>query len=107
MKILSALEIEHVSGGDSGRELAQASGTLVGTVVGGRLGGTAGAAGGAAFGGFAGGKAYDGVSHVINSAPQITIPAMSYDPALLGRPAYLSGPDNYYICRMTGRLNCS
>lgn len=106
MKYLSVLETEYVSGGDSGRDLAQASGTLVGTAVGGRFGGSAGAAGGAAIGGAIGGKAYDGVTHVINSAPQITIPTMSYDPATLGSPAYLSGPDSYYICRMTGKLNC-
>ncbi|EON3356267.1 hypothetical protein ACNHFS_001214 [Yersinia enterocolitica] len=107
MRTLSALDIKHISGGDSGRELAQASGTLIGTVVGGRLGGTAGAAGGASLGGFAGGKAYDGVSHAVNSAPRLTIPAISYDPAKIGRPIYMSGPDSYYICRMTGRLNCS
>ncbi|CNG94961.1 Uncharacterised protein [Yersinia thracica] len=106
MKILSVLETEQVSGGTSGRELAQSSGALVGTAIGGRLGGPAGAAGGAAFGSMAGGQAYDGVSHVINSAPRITIPAVSYDPATLGRPSYMSGPDSYYICRMTGKLNC-
>lgn len=107
MRRLSALETEHVSGGNSGRELAQSSGALAGTVIGGRLGGPAGAAGGASLGSLAGGKAYDGVSHVINSVPQITIPSVSYDPATLGRPAYLSGPDNYYICRMTGGISCS
>ncbi|WP_145555389.1 hypothetical protein [Yersinia canariae] len=107
MRKLSVVETKYVSGGDGGRELAQMSGSIAGGVIGGRLAGRAGATGGAAFGGFAGGKAYDGVSHVINSGPQMTIPAMSYDPAKMGSPVYMSGPDNYYICRMTGRLNCS
>ncbi|CNH29583.1 Uncharacterised protein [Yersinia aldovae] len=49
MKKSSVLEIEHVCGGDTGRELAQASGTLVGYVVGGLMGETARAAGGAAL----------------------------------------------------------
>ncbi|WP_145509889.1 MULTISPECIES: hypothetical protein [Yersinia] len=105
MKILSVLETEQVSGGTSGRELAQSSGALVGTAIGGRFGRTAGATGGATLGVLLE-KTYDGVSHVINSAPRITIPAVSYDPATLGRPAYMSGPDSYYICRMTGKLNC-
>lgn len=104
---LSITETKSVSGGDSGRELAQMSGSIAGGVIGGRLAGAAGATGGASLGGLAGGKAYDGASHVINSAPQITIPSVSYDPATLGRPAYLSGPDNYYICRMTGGISCS
>ncbi|MDR5017071.1 hypothetical protein RF657_01440 [Yersinia rochesterensis] len=43
MKTLSVLETEQVSGGTSGRELAQSSGALVGTAIGGRFGGTAGA----------------------------------------------------------------
>ncbi|AKP33529.1 hypothetical protein [Yersinia aleksiciae] len=106
MKKLSIFETKKVSGGDSGRELAQAAGSVAGGAIGGRLGGSAGMTGGAALGGVVGGRAYDAASNAINSSPQITIPAMSYDPATLGRPAYLSGPDSYYICRMTGKLNC-
>ncbi|WP_145518778.1 hypothetical protein [Yersinia mollaretii] len=107
MRELSIVETKNVSGGDSaGRDLAQMSGSIAGGVIGGRLAGAAGATGGASLGGFAATQAYDGVTHVINSVPQITIPTMSYDPATLGRPAYLSGPDSYYICRMTGKLNC-
>lgn len=107
MRELSIVETKNVSGGDSaGRDLAQMSGSIAGGVIGGRLAGAAGATGGASLGGFAATQAYDGVTHAINSAPQITIPAVSYDPATLGRPSYLSGPDSYYICRMTGKLNC-
>ncbi|AJJ63990.1 hypothetical protein AT01_2654 [Yersinia aldovae 670-83] len=46
-----------------------------------------------ALDGVAGGKTYDGIFHVINTTPQITIPAVSYNPAKLGRTAYLSGSD--------------
>lgn len=74
MRNLSIIEINNVSGGDSGRELAQTSGSITGGVIGGRFAGVAGATGGAALGSVAGGKAYDGVAHIINSSPQITIP---------------------------------
>lgn len=77
MKILSLLETNNVSGGN--RELAQGAGAMVGTVIGGRLAGQAGVAGGAALGSVAGGKAYDGVAHIINSSPQITIPPQHYN----------------------------
>lgn len=107
MRDLSAVETKNVSGGNSGKDLAQMSGSIAGGAIGGRLAGPAGATGGAAMGGFVAGQAYDAASNAINSSPRITIPAISYDPATLGRPAYLSGPDNYYICRMTGRHNCS
>ncbi|CNI67700.1 Uncharacterised protein [Yersinia rohdei] len=89
MKILSLLETNNVSGGN--RELAQGAGAMVGTVIGGRLAGQAGVAGGAALGSVAGGKAYDGVAHIINSSPQITLPPQHYnilDHNTVRQPAY-------------------
>lgn len=49
MRGLSTFETKNVSGGNSGKELAQMSGSIAGGAIGGRLAGPAGATGGAAL----------------------------------------------------------